>query len=271
MICQGQITSNDITYTCQNLTKSNFCDECVGELCQCGQVNHFGHICQNFRCLNFKDQFRCNNNTSNIIKVCAFCKHCNNQEGELKYFGKNNFRAFNLYLRAFTWEQKFLNSIFYKLANTQRLNLLFYDKFYINLDNCSKLSSENKLVERYFLMKQIVITDLIFYLMFPNLVYCSPENIWDHYFSDQIFGDDCSKCINQTNKLINAINEDVDDVNLRVKFWSHMANEGYKTLGEDLKYRNVLIKEIKNQPLNLKNITEVRTKNFVYALTGIDL
>lgn len=163
MLCEGQLISNNTTYSCQNLTDEKFCDECI---------NDSRIICQNnqpFRCLYFSGRFRCDGLTTEETKLCYKCCYYNSKEFHLEHFGKNNFRSFQLYLRSFNWEQKFLNSIFNKINREQRLDLLFYEQFYINSINLSQVISENKLIEQYFLIKQITIKDLIFYLMFPNL------------------------------------------------------------------------------------------------------
>ena len=275
MLYQGQIIYNYAVLKCQNLTNEKFCDECVNNLCQCGQIKYDGHTCGKFNCLNFRDRFRCNNSTDNVNKICGNCGECFSHSGQLVKFGNTNFRAFHLYLRSFDWDQKFLNSIFYGLDDDQRLNLLLYDKFNIDINNCRRLvfyrDLEYKLVERYFLLKQIIINDLIFCLMFPNLAQRSPANVWARYFGDQLFGSVCDKYVEQANNLIDTIIANDTDIKLKIEFINYMARKGYRTLDQAPDYKYNLINDIKEIKPILKNITEVRTKNFVYALTGIDL
>lgn len=259
MLCQGKITFKERLYHCQNITNQKLCEECSNTLLEGGK----------YGCLYYHKHFKCPNLTNNCTRICYYCRKDHETghylESTLKSFAKNNLVSFNIYLRSFDWDQKFLNDIFIE-------DLMDYDKFFINCKNLTNLKPNYKLLERYFLIKQLFLPELIFQVMFPNII--SPISIWNKYFSEVITNPEQIELIyDQVKTIINKVN---NDKLTKEDYFNFMADEGYKILhtyskllSNNLTFKETTIKHIIG--IGLNNINNIRTKNFIYSLTGIDL
>lgn len=253
-MCKGRLAVKGSIYECQNITDQEYCVECVNKVMI---VDDFRQ-----RCLGVKKQFRCPNNTTNKNKMCSNCCFGGYPKNNIliKAGDKKDDRQFKLYLRSFDWNQKVLNALFAGLNKKQKVDLFLYNKFFISELNLKYIISEYEILERYFLIKQLVVTDLIFSLMFPQFIYRSMKMIWNKYFSERYYDvEDYDKCVN------NIINYKLPDE----ACLDYLSEEGYKTFYDDQEYVDHLIEKLNN--VNLSFVTKTRTKNFIYALTEIDL
>lgn len=257
MQCQGYFYEEDSSYRCDNII--NLTDQ---KLCQsCSDMT----LTIRTQCSVYKGRFRCVNFTDAESRICRFCDYYSVKNEWLEnFYLEQNEHSFKLYLNAFTWDQKILRRICKRMSSKTCQKILldsdqFNDSFYSKIINRLHPKLLSQILEKFFLIKQIVIPDLIPQLMIPYTIRYSPLAIWNKHFS-AVFAnhEEEAKSLENAATILNN-GEDIIS-----KFTEFLATEGYKRINIDLSSIEdigLLLIEAKN----LDNLSD-RAKLFLYAV-----
>jgi hypothetical protein len=250
--CQAYYYEEDNCFKCENLTNEQLCEDC-------SEIKDDRGV----RCRVFKSRFRCIHKTNSDLKICGSCDIYGNAEEWLEeFYLTRNHRSFEIYLNDFTWKEKTLKTLCKRMASKKCQEILlnssqFNDLLYLTLIKYKRFHPKllSRVLERFFLIKQIIMPDLVAQLMIPYTIRFSPRAIWEKYFTG-VF-----ESVEEQNESFKKV-----DFNI-VKFIDYLAEEGYKKINMKPEIRHEIIEIVKSACLI--EFEKPRTRAFIYAIKSI--